>query len=124
MADPGLPQLSGGSVLTVGTFDGIHIGHREILDDLERRAKERGFASLIVTFTPHPLAVVNPAAAPKLLTPGVERLVELAPIAGTAAAVVVPFSPTLASLTAEQFVERLVDRYVMRDLVVGYDHGL
>ena len=51
---------------TVGSFDGVHLGHREILHDLTARAEQRGLPGVIVTFTPHPLAVVNPGAAPRL----------------------------------------------------------
>jgi riboflavin kinase/FMN adenylyltransferase len=124
MITPGFPDLSGGSVLTVGTFDGVHVGHREILDDLNSHAEHTGLPGVVVTFTPHPLAVVNPAAAPRLLTPGIERFAELAGMVAPNHAVVIPFSAALAALSPEQFVRLLVDRYTMRGLVVGYDHGL
>lgn len=124
MLERGLVDLAGGSVVTVGTFDGVHLGHRQILTDLAARAQSRNLPALIVTFTPHPLAVVNPAAAPRLLTPGVERLAALTASGASSRAVIIPFSRGLAALGAEQFVELLVDRYAMRELVVGYDHGL
>jgi riboflavin kinase/FMN adenylyltransferase len=111
-------------VLTLGTFDGVHIGHRQILDDLNACAARTGLPGVVVTFTPHPLAVVNPAAAPRLLTPGVERLCALAGMQAPNHAVVIPFSSALAALSPEEFVRQLVDRYAMRELVVGYDHGL
>ena len=57
-----------GTVATVGTFDGVHRGHQAVLVEIVRRARARGLASLVVTFDPHPLEVVNPAAAPRLLT--------------------------------------------------------
>src|SRR5207244_3013646 len=56
------------TVATVGTFDGIHRGHQAVLDDVVRRARTRGLVSLLVTFDPHPLEVVNPSAAPRLLS--------------------------------------------------------
>lgn len=124
MADFGFPDLSTGCVLTVGTFDGVHLGHREILSYLDARAKSRGLTPLVVTFAPHPLAVVNPAAAPRLLTPGIERLAALAADGAPPHAVVIPFTTELAALSAEQFIRLLVDRYAMRELVVGHDHGL
>ena len=124
MAERGFPQFAGGSVITIGTFDGVHLGHREILRDLADIAQKRSMPAAVVTFTPHPLAVVNPAAAPKLLTPGDERLAALAASGAPEHVIVIPFTPALASLTAEQFVDMLVDQFRMRELVVGYDHGL
>ena len=67
-----------GSVVTVGTFDGVHLGHRAVLDEIRRRADASGRRSILVTFEPHPLEVVNPAAAPALLTTPSERLAVLA----------------------------------------------
>lgn len=124
MPERGFPQFSGGSVITIGTFDGVHLGHHQILRDLEARAAARGLPAAVVTFEPHPLAIVNPAAAPRLLTPGVERFAALSSHGAPSHAVLVPFTARLASLSAEQFVDLLVDRYRMRELVVGYDHGL
>lgn len=124
MAERGLPHFAGGSVVTIGTFDGVHLGHREILRDLAERASRRKLPSAVVTFTPHPLAVVNPAAAPRLLTPGAERLAALSASGAPEHCVVIPFTPSLAALSAEQFVDLLVDRLAMCELVVGYDHGL
>jgi riboflavin kinase/FMN adenylyltransferase len=124
MSERGFPQFAGGSVITIGTFDGVHLGHREILRDLADRTARRSLPSAVVTFTPHPLAVVNPAAAPRLLTPGDERLRALAENGAPEHVVVIPFTAALAALSAEQFVELLVDRFAMCELVVGYDHGL
>ena len=67
-----------GSIVTVGSFDGVHRGHRAVLAEIARRARVLDRQSVLVTFTPHPLAVVNPAAAPPLLTAGDERLEVLA----------------------------------------------
>jgi riboflavin kinase / FMN adenylyltransferase len=124
MPDRGFPQFAGGSVVTIGTFDGVHRGHHEILSDLKARASALGLPAAVITFTPHPLAVVNPSAAPKLLTPGGERLKALVSHGAPAYAVVVPFTATLASRSAGEFVDHLCERFAMRELVVGYDHGL
>ena len=120
----GFPQVADGSVVTVGTFDGVHLGHRDILRHLTERARERGCPPVLVTFRPHPLEVVNPSAAPMLLTPGDEQLDALTD-SGPLLVAVLPFTPPLARMTAEEFVTRLLlERYHMRELIIGYDHGL
>jgi len=120
----GLPQLDGGAVVTVGTFDGVHRGHRDILRRLHERADAAGLPALVVTFRPHPLEVIHPDEAPLLLTPGSEQLRALAD-SGPLLVAAMPFTPALAKLSAQQFVELvLVHRYHVRALVAGYDHGL
>ena len=111
-----------GAVVTVGTFDGVHRGHQAVLDEVVRRGRDEGLGSVAVTFDPHPLAVVNPAAAPRLLTlPDEQR--ELITARGIDRMVVMAFTPALAQLDAEAFVRRLCEEHRMRQLVMGYDHG-
>jgi riboflavin kinase/FMN adenylyltransferase len=120
----GLPQLAGGCVATVGTFDGVHLGHRDILRRVQERATAAGLPAALITFRPHPLEVVNPTAAPMLLTPHEEQLDALVD-SGPLSVVVLPFTTTLARYSAESFVTALLlERYHMRELVIGYDHGL
>jgi riboflavin kinase/FMN adenylyltransferase len=122
--DLGLPQLAQGSVVTVGTFDGVHTGHREIVRRLSERAAARGLPAVLVTFRPHPLEVVNPSAAPMLLTPDDEQLDALAD-SGSVFVVVLPFTAALARYSAEDFVMHLLrERYRMQEIIIGYDHGL
>lgn len=116
------PQLVG-TVVTVGTFDGVHLGHRDVLHRLCERAKATGLKSVLVTFDPHPLEIVNPAAAPPLLTVGDEKSEVLA-TCGIDYVVVLPFTHELSTYTAEQFVNNiLIDRVRMRELMIGHDHG-
>jgi len=111
-----------GAVLTLGTFDGMHRGHQAVLAEVTRRARAGRLTSVLVTFDPHPLEVVNPAAAPKLLTlPGEKE--DLVTAQGIERFVLMPFTPVVAQLDAEAFVRRLCDEYAMRELVMGYDHG-
>ena len=111
-----------GAVLTLGTFDGMHRGHQAVLGEVTRRARAGRLTSVLVTFDPHPLEVVNPAAAPKLLTLPAEKE-DLVTALGIERFVLMPFTPVVAQLDAEAFVRRLCDEYAMRELVMGYDHG-
>ena len=117
-------MASAGAVVTLGTFDGVHRGHQAVLAEVGQRARAQQLASVLVTFDPHPLEVVNPAAAPKLLTVTDEkRQLVAAQEGGVERFVVLPFTPAVAQLDAEAFVRRLCDEYTMRELVMGYDHG-
>lgn len=111
-----------GAVVTCGTFDGVHRGHQAVLEEVLRRAREQNLASVLVTFDPHPLEVVNPAAAPKLLTLPEEKQALVA-AAGIERLVLLPFTPAIAQLDADAFVRRLRDEHGMQELVLGYDHG-
>ncbi len=112
-----------GTVCTVGTFDGVHRGHRLVLERLAARARLRGLPAVLVTFEPHPLEVVNPSAAPPLLTLADEKSEVLAesPIDYV---VVLPFTSALARFEAEEFVDQvLLERLGVRELLIGHDHG-
>jgi len=112
-----------GVVATVGTFDGIHRGHQAVLKEVVRRARATGRPNLLVTFDPHPLEVVNPSAAPRLLTLPEEKRV-LAAALGVGRVEVVAFTPELARLGPEEFVRAVLRaRFGMEELVLGYDHG-
>jgi riboflavin kinase / FMN adenylyltransferase len=112
-----------GAAITVGTFDGVHRGHQDIVARLGRLAQDRRLTSIVVTFDPHPLEVVNPSAAPPLLTTREEKLDALSRT-GVDVAVVLPFTPALAAMSAERFVDDiLLARCQLRALLVGHDHG-
>ncbi|HEX2449511.1 MAG TPA: bifunctional riboflavin kinase/FAD synthetase [Gemmatimonadales bacterium] len=118
-----LPIGSNGTVVTVGSFDGVHLGHQAVLAEVARRGRAAGRASVLVTFEPHPLAVINPQAAPPLLTSGAERreFLALTPIDY---ALFLRFDRALARLSPEEFVhDVLLACCGMQDLVFGYDHG-
>jgi riboflavin kinase/FMN adenylyltransferase len=112
-----------GTVVTVGTFDGIHRGHQAVVAEVVRRARSAGLEAVLVTFDPHPLEVVNPAAVPKLLTLPDEKREVLAR-AGLDRVELLAFTPPLARLGPEEFVRDVLRaQYRMRELVLGYDHG-
>ncbi|GJG87572.1 riboflavin biosynthesis protein [Gemmatimonadetes bacterium T265] len=114
-----------GAVVTVGTFDGVHCGHADVLRVLAARARETALRSVLVTFAGHPLETLRPGDAPPLLTPGVEKPEALASVSVAIDRVVsLPFTPALAALSAEQFVLDVLRRqYNMRELLIGHDHG-
>src|SRR2546426_4819345 len=116
--------MGGSTVAAGGTFDGIHRGHQAVLREVVGRAGKAGErASLLVTFDPHPLEVVNPSAAPRLLTLSDEKRV-LAAALGIERVEVVAFTPELARLAPEEFVRDVLrTRFGMQELVLGYDHG-
>lgn len=119
----GLPPEVRGTVCTVGTFDGVHRGHQLVLERLAERARAHGLPAVLVTFEPHPLEIVNPAAAPPLLTLGVEKTEVLAE-SPLDYVVVLPFTPALARYEAEHFVDLVLrERLGVRELLIGYDHG-
>lgn len=118
-----LPDAASGAVVTVGTFDGVHRGHIEVLNRLAAAAAERHALSVLVTFDPHPLRIVRPEAAPPLLTTPAEKIEILAqtPVDRVA---FLHFTPVLAAYEPREFVEHiLIRRLDMRHLVIGYDHG-
>jgi riboflavin kinase/FMN adenylyltransferase len=118
-----LPSLPNGTTVTVGSFDGVHLGHQAVLKEIDRRARAAGRASLLVTFDPHPLEVVNPKAAPPLLTTGAERL-EILAQSPLDYVMLLRFDRYLAELTPEEFVrEILLARCEVKELVIGHDHG-
>jgi riboflavin kinase/FMN adenylyltransferase len=112
-----------GTVITVGTFDGVHRGHQLVLETTAAHANDAGLTSVALTFDPHPLDVVNPSAAPPLLTLWDEKQEALAQ-SRIDEVVVVPFNTDLAALTAEQFIDRiLMGRFGMKAMIIGHDHG-
>ncbi len=122
-AERGLPIGAAGAVVTVGTFDGVHRGHHDVLERLCARAHASQRPSVVVTFDPHPLQIVNPQHAPPLLTNHQERL-ELLAQSDVSYVAVLPFTPWLAAMEAETFVDDVLRRrYGMSELLVGHDHG-
>ncbi len=125
--DPLLPRPfpadDAGTVVTVGTFDGVHRGHWAVLSEIRERALASGRRSVLVTFHPHPLRIVRPEAAPPLLTTSEEKK-EILAESGLDAVVFLPFTPVLAQYEPVRFVDEiLIGRLAVSELVIGYDHG-
>ena len=110
-------------VLTVGTFDGVHLGHRKIIARLIDLAKSSNGESVIFTFDPHPRKVVAPSESNLRLLTTLNEKIELFEQSGIDHLIIYPFTPEFAQLTYEQFVEQiLVGQIHTKSLVVGYDH--
>jgi phosphoribosyl 1,2-cyclic phosphate phosphodiesterase len=107
------------SVIAIGTFDGIHIGHQRVLDYAIQRAKESGAVATALTFEPPPVKVLRPEVAPPRISTNQQRLNWFGAV-GMEAAVVLPFTKELAALTAEEFVRAILVRKLrVQTVVVG-----
>ena len=115
------PAPRGGSVVTIGAYDGVHLGHRALIDRVRKMAADRGIASALVTFDQHPARLVRPESAPLLLTDPEQKL-ELLEGTGLDLLLVVRFDEERAKESPEDFVtEVLVDCLGTKAIVVGED---
>ena len=110
-----------GTAVTIGSYDGVHLGHRALLADLVARARAAGLSPVVVTFDRHPASVVRPESAPPLLT-DLDQKLELLAECGIERTLVVPFNRAQADESAEDFVrEVLVETLDAKLVVVGED---
>ncbi len=110
------------AVITVGVFDGVHLGHRAVLETVVHRAQQTDGVATVVTFDPHPQEVVGGGIVPLLTT--VSERVELLEAAGIQRVVVVRFDKQFAARPAETYVrEDLYEAIGLQEIVVGHDHG-
>lgn len=109
------------TVITIGAYDGLHLGHQTVIQEVRRHAAECGCRSAVVTFDRHPAVIVRPESAPKLLTDHAQRR-ELLEETGVDAAVVLPFDEAQSQESALSFIERvLVTCLSTKLIVVGAD---
>ena len=110
------------AVVTIGTFDGVHIGHRKILDRLIRHAAKSGLYSTVLTFFPHPRMVLQQDSGLKLLNT-LDEKVTILEQTGLDCLVIHPFTKEFSRLTAEEFVvDNLVKELNTKKVIIGYDH--
>jgi len=109
---------------TVGTFDGVHLGHREIIKHLIKVAKEAGGESVLITFDPHPRHVIDPMGDEVRLLTLTEEKIYLLNKTGIDYMLIIPFDAAFAALTFDRFItEILVGKLGVNHFVVGYDHA-
>lgn len=107
---------------TIGTFDGVHCGHRFLIDQLKEMATEKQLPTMVITFDVPPISVVRPGTPYQKLTTPSEKLHRLE-TEGVDYTVVLPFTPYLAAMEAETFITTILhERLHVRALLVGYDH--
>ncbi len=111
------------TVLTVGTFDGVHEGHRALMETVVKKAKMRGGRSVVVTFDPHPRSIIHSKSnGIKLLTTLKERS-EILESMGVDVLLVIPFTRDFSLLSSEEFVVDILYKKVgISEFVIGYDH--
>jgi riboflavin kinase/FMN adenylyltransferase len=113
----------GGTVVTIGNFDGVHLGHREIFRRVVSKARSLRSVAAVITFEPHPLRLLNPAKAPPRINTPAEK-VRLVRASCIDLLVILPFTRKLAALGAADFVnDILVGKLGVRHLVIGYDYA-
>ncbi|HTB25226.1 MAG TPA: bifunctional riboflavin kinase/FAD synthetase [Puia sp.] len=110
------------TVLTIGTFDGVHTGHQQVITQMKKRALEVNGETVIITFDPHPRTVINAASGIKLINT-LEEKIELLSGKGIDHLVIVPFTEKFAQLSAEDYISQFLIRYFRpHTLIIGYDH--
>ena len=111
------------TVVTVGTFDGVHHGHRKLMETVVKKAKKRNARSVVVTFDPHPREIINPGKdGIKLLTTLKERC-EILEDLGIDILLVIPFDRDFSLLSSEEFIRDIIHKKIgVSEFVIGYDH--
>lgn len=110
------------SFVTIGTFDGLHLGHKRIIEKLKEKAALTGGRSVVITFDPHPRTLFQSADPVKLLT-SLDEKIELFGKTGIDVLWIIKFTREFASLTSEEFVKtHLVEKLGVKEIIIGHDH--
>ncbi len=116
-------HIQKGAVATIGTFDGVHFGHRKILQAVIDSAKEMGGESVVISFHPHPRLFLYPEDNPLRLLQTIEEKTERLELLGIDKLLLIPFNKDFSRLTSQQFIEEiLVSTVGISKIVIGYDH--
>lgn len=111
------------AVITIGTFDGVHSGHRYIIQQLQETAAACDGETVIITFDPHPREVLQPGGAPVKLLTTLDEKIELLAQHGIDHLVIVPFTKEFSELSAQAYLEEfLIQQFNPHTIIIGYDH--
>jgi len=115
-------RLNNAIAATIGFFDGVHTGHRFLLEQLKMQADKHQLPSMIITFLQHPKSVLQPEFQPKLLTTFDERIERLS-LSGIDYCLLLNFTPSLSQLSAKEFIQKkLKEEWLVKLLLIGYNH--
>ena len=118
-----IPEDLTGSIVTIGNFDGVHLGHREIFRKIVKEAGEKNKKSVVITFDPHPQKVIHPERKPFFLLTPLNQKLDLISSCGVDAVILITFSTEFAGVTAGEFVENILWKKLhLTKLFVGYDY--
>lgn len=116
-------RIESPTIVTIGTFDGIHLGHQKILARLNELKKQTGLKTVVLTFDPHPRKVLFPEQKDLKLLTGIDEKLELLKKYQVDVAVVYPFSKAFSQLTSEEYITHILKKSLhVKYLVIGYDH--
>jgi len=110
------------SVLALGMFDGVHLGHQTLLKQARALADQYGVPMVVMTFDRHPLSLIAPAIAPPMLTTAQERM-RLIEAQGADIVCVVPFTEDVRDIAPEAFIKQLAERWHPRAVVIGFNYN-
>ena len=114
-------KLDKPSIATIGTFDGVHLGHQKILKSLITNSKQSSLKSVLITFDPHPRKILDPNSKIELINT-IDEKVDVLKKLGLDYLVIHEFSKNFSNIDAEEFVKILIDKLNIKKLIVGYDH--
>ena len=119
---PSLPVFKN-AVITIGTFDGVHMGHRQVLAKLKQEAINAGGESVLITFDPHPRKIIQTASLPIKLINTLDEKIELLEEFGIDHLVIIEFNTAFAEQTAEEYIrDFLIRQFQPHTIIIGYDH--
>ncbi len=119
-----IPEDLFGSVVTIGNFDGIHLGHQRIFNLMVEDAAKNGGKTVVITFDPHPKKVIHPELRPFFLLTPVEEKLGLIERCGIDAVILIPFTIEFSRITAEGFVREILwEKLRLRKIFIGYDYN-